>query len=165
MMTKTSQQSARSIGIGIIGTGEITRIMRPAFSGSTEARVVAVADVNMDAARAEAEALGGAQSFADYRELLASPAVQAVYIATPPFLHRPASLHPARWWRAGRWRGRGNLRFPRGGDRSWSLAHMPARILSRSQPARTVGTSQRGRVDQAPPTGSTLVRVHRRTLG
>ena len=84
MMTKTSQQSARSIGIGIIGTGEITRIMRPAFSGSTEARVVVVADVNMDAARAEAEALGGAQSFADYRELLASPAVQAVYMASPP---------------------------------------------------------------------------------
>lgn len=56
-MTKTSQQSAGSIRIGIIGTGEITRIMRPAFSGSTEARVVAVADVNMDAARAEAEAL------------------------------------------------------------------------------------------------------------
>ena len=83
-MTKTSQQSAGSIRIGIIGTGEITRIMRPAFSGSTEARVVAVADVNMDAARAEAEALGGAQSFADYRELLASPAVQAVYMASPP---------------------------------------------------------------------------------
>ncbi|MFN6017907.1 MAG: hypothetical protein ACK49N_10045 [Verrucomicrobiota bacterium] len=46
-MTDTSQQSARSIGIGIIGTGEITRIMRPAFTGSTQARVVAVADVNI----------------------------------------------------------------------------------------------------------------------
>jgi hypothetical protein len=47
--------------------GEITRIMRPAFSGSKEARIVAVADVNIDAARAEAEALGGAEVFADYR--------------------------------------------------------------------------------------------------
>lgn len=91
-MTDTSQQSARSIGIGIIGTGEITRIMRPAFTESTQARVVAVADVNMDAARAEAEALGGAEVFADYRELLACPAVQAVYIATPPFLHREMVL-------------------------------------------------------------------------
>ena len=87
-MTGTNQHSAGSIGIGIIGTGEITRIMRPAFTGTTQSRVVAVADVNMDAARAEAEALGGAEVFADYRELLASPAVQAVYIATPPFLHR-----------------------------------------------------------------------------
>ena len=66
-MTGTRLHSAESIGIGIIGTGEITRIMRPAFSGSTEARVVAVADVNIDAARAEAEALGGAEVFADYR--------------------------------------------------------------------------------------------------
>ena len=66
-MTGTRLHSAGSIGIGIIGTGEITRIMRPAFSGSTEARVVAVADVNIDAARAEAEALGGAEVFADYR--------------------------------------------------------------------------------------------------
>lgn len=66
-MTGTRLHSAESIGIGIIGTGEITRIMRPAFSGSTEARVVAVADVNIDAARAEAKALGGAEVFADYR--------------------------------------------------------------------------------------------------
>ena len=91
-MTGTNQHSAGFIGIGIIGTGEITRIMRPAFTGTTQSRGVAVADVNMDAARAEAEALGGAQSFADYRELLASPAVQAVYIATPPFLHREMVL-------------------------------------------------------------------------
>jgi|LakMenEpi03Aug12_release.lakeMendotaPanAssembly.Ray.scaffolds.fasta_scaffold120256_4 predicted dehydrogenase len=91
-MTETIQQTNGSIGIGIIGTGEITRIMRPAFIGSTQSRVVAVADVNMDAARAEAEALGGAEVFADYRELLASPAVQAVYIATPPFLHREMVL-------------------------------------------------------------------------
>ncbi|MFM8717731.1 MAG: Gfo/Idh/MocA family protein [Spartobacteria bacterium] len=91
-MAETNQQSAGFIGIGIIGTGEITRIMRPAFTESTQSRVVAVADVNMDAARVEAEALGGAEVFADYRELLASPAVQAVYIATPSFLHREMVL-------------------------------------------------------------------------
>jgi predicted dehydrogenase len=73
-MTEANQQIIGSIGIGIIGTGEITRIMRPAFSGSTQSRVVAVADVNIDAARAEAKALGGAEVFSDYRELLASPA-------------------------------------------------------------------------------------------
>lgn len=66
-MTETSQQIIGSIGIGIIGTGEITRIMRPAFTESTQSRVVAVADVNIDAAHAEAEALGGAEVFADYQ--------------------------------------------------------------------------------------------------
>ncbi|MFZ0435870.1 MAG: hypothetical protein WAL87_07875 [Chthoniobacterales bacterium] len=46
-MTGTNQHSAGSIAIGIIGTGEITRIMRPAFTGSTQSRVVAAADVNI----------------------------------------------------------------------------------------------------------------------
>lgn len=41
--------------------------MRPAFTESTQSRVVAVADVNIDAARAEAEALGGAATCTDYR--------------------------------------------------------------------------------------------------
>lgn len=91
-MSKTDNQSAGTVGLGIIGTGEITRIMRPAFSGAGDSRVVAVADVNGDAAHAEAEALGGAEAFTDYGELLASPAVQAVYIATPPFLHREMVL-------------------------------------------------------------------------
>ena len=91
-MNIIDKQSAGSVGLGIIGTGEITRIMRPAFTQAADLRVVAVADVNEGAARAEAEALGGAATFADYRELLASPAVQAVYIATPPFLHREMVL-------------------------------------------------------------------------
>lgn len=91
-MSKTDNQSTGTIGFGIIGTGEITRIMRPAFTVTGNSRVVAVADVNGDAARTEAEALGGAEAFTDYRDLLASPAVQAVYIATPPFLHREMVL-------------------------------------------------------------------------
>ncbi len=91
-VSKTDNQSAGTISLGIIGTGEITKIMRPAFTGAGDSRVVAVADINGDAARAEAEALGGAEAFTDYRELLASPAVQAVYIATPPHLHREMVL-------------------------------------------------------------------------
>lgn len=80
------------IRFGIIGTGEITRIMRPAFTENPAAQVVAVADVNAEAVKAEAEALGGAAAFTDYRELLAHPEVDAVYIATPPFLHREMVL-------------------------------------------------------------------------
>lgn len=52
-MTGTKLHSAGSIGIGIIGTGEITCIMRPAFSASTEARIVAVADVNITCSTTE----------------------------------------------------------------------------------------------------------------
>lgn len=91
-MNKIDKQDTRSVGFGIIGTGEITRIMRPAFTSFPDSVVVAVADVNGEAARVEAEALGGASAFIDYRELLDSPAVQAVYIATPPFLHREMVL-------------------------------------------------------------------------
>lgn len=91
-MSETQTPNAKSVRYGIIGTGAIARIVRPAFLGGTSAVAVAVADVNADAARAESEALGGVRVFADYRELLADPEVDAVYIATPPFLHHEMVL-------------------------------------------------------------------------
>jgi predicted dehydrogenase len=102
-MTDTEPHTVQTIRFGIIGTGAIVRIVRPAFldegANSAEAsaspgraRVVAVADVNAEAARAESEALGGVRIFNDYHELLADPEVDAVYIATPPFLHHEMVL-------------------------------------------------------------------------
>lgn len=92
-MTETVLSEARTVRFGIIGAGAIARIVRPAFlarggPGAPRAVAVAVADVNAAAARAESEALGGVRVFTDYRELLCDADVDAVYIATPPFLHR-----------------------------------------------------------------------------
>ena len=102
-MTHPEPHTAQTVRFGIIGTGAIARIVRPAFldagasppeasTSSGRARAVAVADVNAEAARAESEALGGVRVATDYREILADPEVDAVYIATPPFLHHEMVL-------------------------------------------------------------------------
>ena len=91
-MSETTSAETGVVRFGIIGTGAIARIVRPAFLSGDRARAVAVADVNEEAAGAEARELGGARQYADYRDLLADPQVDAVYIATPPFLHREMVL-------------------------------------------------------------------------
>jgi len=53
---------------------------------------VAVADVNLEAAQKIAAATGAGRIHTDYQQLLADPEVDAVYIATPPFWHRPICL-------------------------------------------------------------------------
>jgi len=78
--------------IGFIGAGEIAAYALPVLDADPTVKLVAVADVNIDAARKFAERKPGAQAHADYRELLARPDVDVVYIATPPFLHRQMLL-------------------------------------------------------------------------
>jgi len=84
------------IRYGIIGAGVIANLMARVFTEGRGSVAVAVADVNPGAARKLADAAGVKKIYADYRELLADPAVDAVYIATPPFLHRPMTLDALR---------------------------------------------------------------------
>lgn len=84
----TSVSSRDSLGLGIIGTGEIVRMILPALRQLAGAHVAAVAGSSPAKAAALAAELPGAEVCADYRELLAHRTVDAVYIATPPFLHR-----------------------------------------------------------------------------
>jgi len=85
-----------TIRYGIIGAGVIANLMARAFTEGRGAVATAVADVNPEAARKLATAAGAPRVYADYRELLADPEVDAVYIATPPFLHRPMTLDALR---------------------------------------------------------------------
>lgn len=72
---------------GIIGCGGIARRrMIPALSECKDSVVVAVMDVNR-AASDEVAAEIGARAYYTEADLLADPEVQAVYIATPVFLH------------------------------------------------------------------------------
>lgn len=77
----------RQIRFGIIGAGEILQSMKRVFIGNSKLRAVAVADTNEKAAEALAGELGAA-AYDDYRKVLAEASVEAVYIATPPFLHK-----------------------------------------------------------------------------
>ncbi|MBS0661835.1 MAG: Gfo/Idh/MocA family oxidoreductase [Verrucomicrobia bacterium] len=84
------------VRFGIIGAGVIANLMARVFTEGRDACAVAVADVNAAAAQKLAAAAGAARIHADYRELLRDPEVEAVYIATPPFLHRPMTLDALR---------------------------------------------------------------------
>lgn len=84
---------ADPIGIGIIGAGEISLLHAAAFRELGErVRLVAVADIDQDRARAQAERFNTPAVYDDYQKLLADPNVQAVAICTPPFVHVQQSV-------------------------------------------------------------------------
>ena len=70
-------------GIGIIGAGGISHAhARGYLQIPDEARVVGVADIVEERARAAAQEWGAEYAFGDYRELLALAAVDAVSVCT-----------------------------------------------------------------------------------
>jgi predicted dehydrogenase len=75
------------IRVGVIGTGFIGPAHIEALRRLPGVEVVALADVDEATAKAKADALGVAQSYGDYRKLLARDDVQAVHICTPNYLH------------------------------------------------------------------------------
>lgn len=80
------------VRFGIIGTGKISGLVSWVFREDDALQATAVADVNLAAAQGLADALGVEAVYDDYRKLLRDPQVDAVYIATPPFLHRDMVL-------------------------------------------------------------------------
>jgi 1,5-anhydro-D-fructose reductase (1,5-anhydro-D-mannitol-forming) len=85
-----------SIGWGILGLGGFGRRMAPLFTAAEGAHLAAVC--SRDAARAAALAaeFGAATYHVGEEALLADPAVQAVYIATPNALHPAQALRAVR---------------------------------------------------------------------
>ena len=83
---------ADAVALGIIGAGQVVRHQLEALAAAPAVRVVAVTDLDGRAAREIAGALGADDVVADYQSLLRHPAVEAVYVATPPRLHRPMIL-------------------------------------------------------------------------
>ncbi len=80
---------------GIIGCGGIAkRRMIPALPECKESTVVAVMDVDADVTREVAGAIG-ARAYGTEADLLADSSVQAVYVATPVYLHHSQVLQAA----------------------------------------------------------------------
>lgn len=77
---------------GLIGTGGIAQTWVQAFEQSGTARLVAVADVRPEAAKATAERIGG-PAFDSYLALSKEAAVDAVVVATPPSTHPEIAIH------------------------------------------------------------------------
>jgi xylose dehydrogenase (NAD/NADP) len=72
---------------GVLSTASIGRLVIEASRSAAHAEVVAVAGRDADRARAFADELGLEASFGCYEELLASEAVDAVYLPLPVSLH------------------------------------------------------------------------------
>lgn len=84
------------LNLGLIGTGAITRQMLDAAATVPDIRFAAVASRSLSRAEAVAADHHITASFGSYEELLASPDINAVYIATPNSLHVPQTLSALR---------------------------------------------------------------------
>ena len=80
----------KTLGIGLIGTGFMGKAHAIAYRTALSAfpdiptpRLVAVADVNAEAAAKAAHQYGFETSTGDWKSLIANPAIQVVSITTP----------------------------------------------------------------------------------
>jgi len=80
------------LNIGIIGAGSVAEAHLKAYQANEGANLYAVADLNEARARATADKYGMDKFFADYRELLADPKIDAVSICTWNNLHAEMSI-------------------------------------------------------------------------
>ena len=80
------------VGVGIIGVGFMGEVHARAISEITNARLVAVSDIDLARAGSVAKRYGAASWCTDYTELLADPDIRAVIIATPDHLHREPAI-------------------------------------------------------------------------
>ncbi|RPI97547.1 MAG: gfo/Idh/MocA family oxidoreductase [Chloroflexi bacterium] len=85
--------SEQPLGLGLVGVGGFGVFCLAAFAEMREIKVTAVADLDVERARAAAPA--GAAVYQDYEALIADPAVGVVAINTPPHLHAHMSIQAA----------------------------------------------------------------------
>lgn len=73
--------------IGIIGAGSISECHIEPYLNNGNCRIKAIADLNLDIAKAKAEKYGIENAYADYKEILNDKEIDAVSIVTPTFTH------------------------------------------------------------------------------
>lgn len=77
----------KKYNLGIIGAGMYGKILMRNFQKDARAKITWVNSASETTTKSAAEEFGAENWTLDYREILADPAVDAVIIATPPFLH------------------------------------------------------------------------------
>ncbi len=81
------------IGIGVIGAGAFTRQRHiPKFQEIPGVQIVAVCNRTRETALEVAQAFHIPRVFSDYRDVVALPEVDAVFIGTPPYAHHQIAL-------------------------------------------------------------------------
>lgn len=85
----------QALRIGVLGAAAIARQFIAGVKGSPLVEVVAVASRDLAKARAFADETGVARAFGSYEDLLADPAIDAIYNPLPNGLHAPWSIQAA----------------------------------------------------------------------
>ena len=84
---------ADRIGIGMVGAGSIARARHvPGFKAIPGVELVGVVNRSPDSSEQAANDLGFARTYETWRALVDDPAVDAVVVATWPYLHAPVTL-------------------------------------------------------------------------
>ncbi len=92
-MASAATDPQAHIGIGVIGAGQIVRDRHlPGFKKLPGIDLVGVVNRTPESSRRAMQELGFKRTYAHWRELLADPEVDAVVIATWPYLHAPVTL-------------------------------------------------------------------------
>src|SRR4051794_25081955 len=85
-----------SLAWGLIGAGDIVRKrVAGALRHGTGCHLVAVSRARADLVDAFAREVGALRAYADWRDLVAGEAVEAVYVATPVHLHARQTIAAA----------------------------------------------------------------------
>ncbi|MCP5109652.1 MAG: Gfo/Idh/MocA family oxidoreductase, partial [bacterium] len=79
-------QANSALTLGLIGCGNRSALVTGYFVNNESAKVTAICDIYDDKIEAALKRYPGAVTFKDYKDLLAT-GVDAVFIATPAFLH------------------------------------------------------------------------------
>ncbi len=84
---------SKQISWGILSTANIgIKHVIPAILEAPQCRILAVASRNPAQARAVADRFGIEKSYGSYEELLADPAIDAIYNPLPNHLHTPWTI-------------------------------------------------------------------------
>jgi predicted dehydrogenase len=81
-----------SLGMGLVGPGFIAAHHLDAVRRLGNVEVVGIAGSSLESTTRRACELNAGKAYADYRDLLADPAVHVVHNTTPNYLHREVSL-------------------------------------------------------------------------
>src|SRR3984893_11083030 len=79
-------QANSALSVGLIGCGRRGTYVTGLFAKNEYAKIAALCDIYDDQLAAATQKFSGARTFKNYHDLLASDE-DAVYIATPPYLH------------------------------------------------------------------------------
>ncbi|MGR7002128.1 Gfo/Idh/MocA family protein [Yinghuangia aomiensis] len=84
----TATKAADTFGWGIAATGSIAETVGRVIAAEPGMRIAAVGSRNKDRAAEFAAKVGAGTAYGSYADMIADPAVEAVYVATPHAQHR-----------------------------------------------------------------------------